>query len=310
MKTATRFGAVLAMAFLTAACWSAHAQEKFATPDEAVQALRHAAEAQDTTAFHQIFGPDDKLLLTGDQVQDADNRAKFAHAMAEGCHQVSEGSDKITLEIGAMHWPFPIPLVKADSQWHFDTDAGREEIIDRHIGRDELNAIGLCRAYVDAQREYYNLNPDGSGAAKYAMKFKSDPDTKDGLYWETTSGETASPFAQVVASAHLEGYGSKEGTGHHPFHGYFFKILTRQGRDAPGGKMSYMHHGELTKGFALLAYPQYWGQSGVMTFIINANGKLYQQDLGANTDAMAKSIKEYNPDSKWTLVEDQGVLEH
>jgi hypothetical protein len=284
-------------------------QRTFASPDEAIQALRNATEPRDKAALDQIFGPDAKLLRTGDEVQDANNSAKFAKALSENCQQVPDGDDKITLEIGTNNWPFPIPLVKTNSQWVFDTAAGREEIINRHIGRDELNAIGVCSAYVEAQRQYATLNTDGSGTAKYALKFKSTPGKKDGLYWQAADGETPSPFDAVVAEAHLEGYGSKEGTGHHPFHGYFFKVLTRQGKDAPGGKMNYMSHGNLTKGFALVGWPEHWDQSGVMTFIVNQDGKIYERNLGEKTAEIAASMKEYNPDSNWTLEQDQGMME-
>ncbi len=200
--------------------------------------------------------------------------------------------------------------MKTNSQWQFDTDAGKEEIINRHIGKDELHAIGVCGAYADAQRQYATLNADGSGIVKYALKFKSAPGKKDGLYWKAAEGEAASPFGPLVAEAHVEGYGhNKEGSGPHPFHGYFFRILTRQGNDAPGGKMNYMSHGNLTKGFALVAWPEHWDQSGIMTFIVNQDGKIYQRNLGEKTAQIVKWIKEYNPDSEWTLVQDQGVFE-
>jgi hypothetical protein len=153
------------------------------------------------------------------------------------------------------------------------------------------------------------MNPDGSGTIKYALNFKSTPGQKDGLYWDSGDGETPSPFAGVVAQAHLEGYGSKEGSGHHPFHGYFFKILTRQGKDAPGGKMNYMHHGDLTRGFALVAWPEHWDQSGVMTFIVNQDGKVYQRNYGEKTRLVASTMKDYNPDDDWMPVQDQGILE-
>jgi hypothetical protein len=317
----TRFSAILTMAIVTAACSvlpatlhaaeqkAAVAQRSFASPEEAIKALLEATQAKDKAALDQIFGPGVNLLRTGDEVQDANNRAKFAQALAEGCQQVPEGDGKITLEIGTNNWPFPIPLVKTNSQWQFDTDAGKEEIINRHIGRDELNAIGLCGAYVDAQRQYATLNTDGSGTTKYALKIKSTPAKKDGLYWEAAAGEAASPFGSLVAEAQAEGYGSKEGSGHHPFHGYFIKILTRQGKDAPGGKMDYMSHGNLTKGFALVAWPEHWDQSGIMTFIVNQDGKIYQRNLGEKTARIAGAMKEYNPDSEWTLVQDQGVFE-
>jgi hypothetical protein len=198
----------------------------------------------------------------------------------------------------------PIPLVKADGQWHFDTAAGKEEIINRHIGKDELHAIGVCRAYVAAQRQYAGAN---SEATKYAQKFKSTAGMKDGLYWPAVGEEPASPFGPLVAQAHLEGFGPKMGTGVKPFHGYYFRILTCQGKDAPGGKMNYMSGGNLTGGFALVAYPEHWDRSGIMTFIVNQDGKVYQRNLGEKTSQIAGAMKEYNPDSEWTLVQDEGV---
>jgi hypothetical protein len=201
----------------------------------------------------------------------------------------------------------PIPLVKADGQWRFDTAAGKEEIINRHIGKDEMNAIGVCRAYVAAQRQYAAANAATGGGAKYALKFKSAAGMKDGLYWPAAN-EPASPFGALVAQAHVEGFGQKMGTGTHPFHGYYFRILTRQGKDAPGGEKDYMTDGNLTAGFALVAYPQTWDQSGIMTFIVNQDGLVYQSNLGEKTAEIAGAMTEYNPDSKWTLVQDEGVL--
>ncbi|MGA2173680.1 MAG: DUF2950 domain-containing protein [Verrucomicrobiota bacterium] len=284
------------------------AQRLFASPDDAVKALQAAAEAKDKTALSEIFGPEFDELITGDQVQDANNAQRFATAMAQGCHPVNEGEDKITLEVGTNSWPMPIPLVKADGQWHFDTAAGKEEIINRHIGKDELHAIGVCRAYVTAQRQYASANPDAGAGAKYAQKFKSTPGKKDGLYWPAAENEPASPFGPLVAEAHAEGYGNNKGTGPHPFHGYYFRILTRQGSAAPGGKMNYMSHGNLTEGFALVAYPEHWDQSGIMTFIVNQDGKVFQRNLGEKTSRRAGAMKEYNPDSEWTPVQDEGVV--
>ena len=181
------------------------AQRLFASPDEAVKALQAATEAKDKAALREIFGPEVHELLTGDEVQDANNAQRFAALMAQGCKQVKEGEDKITLEVGTNSWPMPIPLVKADGQWHFDTAAGKEEIINRHIGKDELHAIGVCRAYVTAQRQYAAANPD-AGGAKYAQKFKSTPGKKDGLYWPAAENEPASPFGPLVAEAHARGF--------------------------------------------------------------------------------------------------------
>ena len=283
------------------------AQRLFASPDEAVKALRAATEAKDKAALREIFGPEFDGLLTGDQVQDANNAQSFATALAQDCKLVNEGEDKITLEVGTNNWPMPIPLVKAGGHWHFDTAAGKEEIVNRHIGKDELHAIGVCRAYVAAQRQYAAANPEAGEGTKYAQKFKSAAGKKDGLYWPTAGEEPASPFGPLVAQAHVEGFGQKMGTGVKPFHGYYFKILTCQGKDAPGGEMDYMSGGNLTGGFALVAYPQHWDQSGIMTFMVNQDGKVYQRNLGEKTSQVAAAMKEYNPGSDWTLVQDEGV---
>ncbi len=316
-----RFPSFLTVALWTCACGilpaaepeaaaqkPAVTQRLFASPDEAIKALRAATEAKDKSALGEIFGPEFKGLLTGDEVQDANNARQFATAMAQGCAPVKEGEDKITLEIGTNNWPMPIPLVKADGQWHFDTEAGKDEIINRHIGKDELHAIGVCRAYVTAQRQYADAIPKVGGGANYAQKFKSTPGKRDGLYWPAAENEPASPFGPLVAEAHAEGYGGHQGNGPHPFHGYYFKILTRQGKAAPGGKLNYLSEGLLAAGFALVAYPEHWDQSGIMTFIVNQNGKVFQQNLGEKTSRIAAAMKEYNPDGEWTLVQDEGVL--
>jgi hypothetical protein len=284
------------------------AQRSFTSPEEAIKALQAATAAKDKAALDGIFGPDIHELLTGDEVQDSNNAQKFAAAMAQSCKPVNEGDDKITLQIGTNDWPMPIPLVKADGQWHFDTAAGKEEIINRHIGKDELHAIGVCQAYVNAQQQYATSNKDADGKPKYALKFKSTPGKKDGLYWATVEGEPASPFGPLVAEAHAEGYVGNTSKGPHAFHGYYFRILTRQGSAVPGGKMNYVDHGNLTKGFALVAYPEHWDQSGIMTFIVNQDGKVYQRNLGEKTSRIAAAMKEYNPDSEWTLVPDEGVV--
>jgi hypothetical protein len=282
-------------------------QRLFASPEEAVKTMLDAAKAGDKAALHEIFGPDIHGLLTGDEVQDKANFDGFSRAMGQACVAEPEGADRVILDIGTNNWPFPIPLVKKDGQWFFDTDAGREEIINRQIGRDELNAIGVCRAYVAAQRQYFSKDRDGSGVPKYALKFKSTPGKQDGLYWKST--DEPSPFGALVAEAHSEGYGhDKKSEGPHPFHGYLFRILTSQGRAAPGGKSSYIVQGNLTAGFALVAYPEQWGKSGIMTFIVNQEGKVYQRNLGEKT-TKAAGMTRYNPDANWTLVPEPGVTE-
>jgi hypothetical protein len=283
-------------------------QQLFASPDEAAKSLQTAAEAKDKAALRAIFGPEFDQFVTGDEVLDANNAQRFATLLAQGCQAVKAGDDRVTFEIGTNNYPMAIPLVKADGQWHFDTTAGKEEIINRHIGKDELHAIGVCRAYVAAQQQYANSIPKVGGGANYAQKFKSTPGKKDGLYWESAGNEPASPFGPLVAEAHAEGYGKYKGAGPHPFHGYYFRILTRQGKAAPGGKMNYMSEGILAGGFALVAYPEHWDQSGIMTFIVNQDGKVFQQNLAEKTSRIAAAMKEYNPDSQWTLVPDEGVL--
>jgi Protein of unknown function (DUF2950) len=284
-------------------------QESFPSPEAALIALKRAVASGDNSALIKIFGPDFPELMTGDKVQDANNRKKFAADMAAHCQYVKEGDDKITLEIGADDWPMPIPLVQVNGQWHFDTATGKEEIINRHVGKDELTAIGVCRAYVAAQRQYASDNPSGAEGTVYAQHFKSSAGKKDGLYWPAAGNEPVSPFGPLVAEAQAEGYViHKKGTGPHPFHGYYFRILTQQGEAAPGGKISYLSQGAMRNGFALVAYPEHWDQSGVMTFIVNQDGKVLQSNLGEETSRLAGALKDYNPDSQWTLVQDEGIL--
>ncbi|MDB6015674.1 MAG: hypothetical protein JWR19_163 [Pedosphaera sp.] len=282
-------------------------QKLFVSPDEATKTLLAAAQAADKPAMHEIFGPEVQDLLTGDEAQDKANFEGFSRALAAACVQVPEGNDRVMLNIGTNNWPFPIPLVKKEGHWFFDTAAGREEIINRHIGRDELNAIGACRAYVVAQQAYYGKDRDGSGVLKYALKFKSSPGKADGLYWSPTNGP--SPLSALVAEAHAEGYGFNQKGGPQAFHGYLFRILTSQGDAAPGGKSNYLVQGNLTAGFALVAYPEQSGKSGIMTFIVNQEGKIYQQDLGEKTTRIAARMTQYNPDNNWKLVPEPGLFE-
>jgi len=281
-------------------------EQTFATPNDAIKALRAAIETDDQPALARIFGPQIHELMTGDKVQDANNEKMFAAKMAEKCDPVGDGDNKITLVIGDEEWPMPIPLVKADDQWYFDTASGKEEIINRHVGRDEIEAINVCRVYVKAQRRYARENPQGGAETAYAQHLKSKPGQKDGLYWPVSAGERKSPFGSLVAEAESEGYVvHARGTGRHPFHGYYFRILTQQGGSAPGGAMDYITNGSLTQGFALVAYPETWDQSGVMTFIVNQDGKVYQKNLGEDTASIARSMKKYDPDSSWELVPEE-----
>ena len=284
-------------------CRSAPSPRRRRPPIELV----NAAKAQDRQALHAIFGPEITNLLTGDQTLDERHREEFARDLTEGCEIVPQGKDRMTLEIGRDPWPFPIPLIQTNGRWIFDTIAGEEEIINRHIGRDEYYAIGVCRVYVKAQRDYASRFAGSNGAPKYAERFKSAPGKLDGLYWPAGTSGAPSPLSPFVAEASLEGYNWTSGTGPRPFHGYCFRILTRQGPAAPGGKMDYVRHGEMTGGFALVAFPVRWGESGIMTFMANQDGVVYQRSFGEKTARRAAAIKEYNPDKGWTVVQEPGI---
>jgi hypothetical protein len=287
----------------------AMSQRTFTSPAEATNELVKAAQSRDRQAIREIFGPEITNLLTGDKTLDEKHFDAFASDLAERCDAVPEGTSKVILEISKELWSFPIPLIETNGGWVFDTMAGEEEIINRHVGRDEYYAIGVCRAYVKAQREYAGRFAGGNGAPRYAEKFRSTPGKMDGLYWPADIIEKPSPFSPFVAEAGLEGYHWGRGQGARPFHGYFFKILTRQGSAASGGKMNYVRDGEMTGGFALVAYPVRWGESGIMTFIVNQDGVVYQRSLGEKTARTAAAMKEYNPDTQWTVVQEPGITD-
>jgi DUF2950 family protein len=292
-------------------------QATFSTPEEAMQAVVEAAKTKDRAALTRIFGPDDDQLLSGDPVEDNRDLENFAAAVSVSADLKKEDDTKCTMVVGKNNYPLPIPIVKQGDHWIFDTKAGIDEILNRRIGQNELSAITTCRAYVVAQWEYFtegHLAPDG--VAAYAQKFRSTPGKHDGLFWETAEGEKPSPLGELIAAARAEGYGPKGQTqaqgeeqgqkhAHSPYHGYFFKILTRQGSHAPGGKYSYIINGNMIAGYSLLAYPAKWGNSGVMTFIVNQQGRVYQKNLGPNTEKIASAITEYDPDPSWKPVGEQ-----
>jgi hypothetical protein len=276
-------------------------QRSFDSPEEAVKALAAATKSGDRAAVDAIFGPEVKDLLSGDPKQDAIEFASFARSIGRYSHLVKKADDRFVLDIGDQNWPLPIPLVKTDGKWLFDTPAGRDEIINRRVGEDELNAIGVCRAYVAAQREYASEDRDGSGVLKYAQRLKSASGAKDGLYWKASDDEDPSPFGPLVAEARAEGYGGKTAEGQpQPFKGYLFRILTSQGAAAPGGAFDYVINGNLIAGFGLVAYPAHWGESGVMTFIVNQWGKVYESNLGEDSAKIASAMTQFNPDGDWT----------
>jgi hypothetical protein len=278
-------------------------QEQFDSDDKAAAALVAAARARDSDALKRIFGPSVHEFVTGDKVEDEAAFDRFVKNA--GDHLELEKIDNHTsvIDIGKDNWPFPIPLTRRDNgKWFFDTEAGKQEILDRVIGGYELETIDVCRAYVEAQREYATEDRNGDGVLQYAQRFISH-NGKDGLYWPSVPGEEESPMGELMAEATLEGYAVGTGNpGPHPFHGYVYHILTRQGDAAAGGRYDYIINGRMIAGFALVACPTDYRTSGVMTFVISHQGKLYQKDLGPHTTEIARAMTEYNPDSTWTLV--------
>jgi hypothetical protein len=284
-------------------CASAADEPTFASPQDAVNALVAAATNHDTNALHSIFGPTGHELISPDVVQATEGFKLFIQHLTERTQLVTNSDSNVTLEIGANGWPFPSPLVKQDGQWFFDTAAGEQEILNRRAGRDEIGAIDVCNAYVEAQREYASQDRMGDGVLAYAQFLRSTPGTHDGLFCPTNSGGELSPLGPLVAQARVEGYhrtATMLDDEQAPYHGYYFKILTRQGKHAPGGKYNYIINGRMIAGFALVAWPAEWGNTGVMTFIVNQQGKVYQKNLGPRTAKTAKAITTYNPDDTWT----------
>jgi hypothetical protein len=293
------FAATTLAFFIFAA--GALAQERFSSPDDAVNALIAAAKAGDPAALVRVLGLEGReIVSSGDPVADASARQRVIEAY-DAKHQVAmEGENKAVLVIGDGDWPFPIPLVRAKGQWSFDTAAGRDEVLMRRIGRNEFRTIETCLAYVDAQEDYAEKGIDGNGV--YAQRIVSTTGKKDGLYWPVQAGEEGSPLGELAAAAAAEGY--RAGEQRIPYHGYYYKVLTRQGPDAAGGALDYVVRGKMIGGFALVAYPAEYRNSGVMTFIVNHKGKVYEKDLGPNTRSVAEGMTTFNPDSTWQAVDE------
>jgi hypothetical protein len=314
------FLAICLFASVRAAHAQTVAQSTFSSADDALQALVSAAKEKDRAALAKVFGPDYNKLLTGDEVEDNKDLDEFSTAVGESAQLQKVDDSKVVVTVGNDNWPMPIPLVQKDGKWLFDTKAGLEEALNRKIGENELSAIATSRAYAVAQWEYYTEGDwDHDSVAEYAQKMISTSGKHDGLYWETSEDDKPSPLGKLVAAARAEGYGPKTespdaaGKGgaeekeavaeeRAPYHGYYFKILTRQGPAAPGGKYSYIINGNMIAGYALVAYPSKWGSSGVMTFIINQQGRVYEKNLGSNTAKIAAAMAEYNPDPSWKFV--------
>ena len=286
---------------------STSAGKKFASPEEAVAALQRAAAAADTNALRLILGPDSDDLENPDRIQATNELKSFSSGVVESNYLERVSDTFVILEVGKDLWPFPVPIVKKDGGWFFDTAAGKDELLNRRIGRNEISTLEVVRAYVDAQREYASRDRDGDEILKYAQRLVSSPGKHDGLYWPESDGEL-SPLGPLVAFASLESYSpelrEEVEAERGPYHGYLFKILTRQGQHARGGKYNYVINGNMIAGFALVAWPAEYGETGIMTFIVNQQGRVYQKDLGPTTSKIAKKMKAYDPDRTWKLSPD------
>jgi hypothetical protein len=279
-------------------------QKTFSSPEEAVKTAVTAARNNDDKEIMSIFGPSAKdLIFSGDAVADKQRREQFLKSYDEKNSLVAE-KDGMVLVIGKNDWPFPIPLVKKGEVWFFDTDKGREEILNRRIGENELSTIQTVLAIVDAQREYAIKDIDGDGIPEYAQKFMSDAGKKNGLYWEAKEGEEPSPLGPAVAQAKKGGYaGKKSGDKPSPFHGYYYRILKAQGKNAAGGAYDYFVKGKMIGGFAVIASPAKYGNSGIKTFMVNHQGIVYEKDLGKSTEKIVQAMDTFDPDKSWEKVE-------
>jgi hypothetical protein len=286
-------------------------QKVFGSPEEAMKALVETVKTSDRKGMMAILGPEgEDIISSGDEVADKNTQEQFVKAYQERVDFVKEKEDRVSIIVGKNYWPFSIPIVKKGEGWVFDTKAGREEMLNRRIGRNELKTIQFCLAYVEAQREYATTDRGRDGIIQYAQKIASDKDRRNGLYWEAAEGEVPSPLGPLAAKAAAEGYGPlaakaaaegyrRAGDKPTPFHGYYYKILKGQGPNAPGGAYHYVINGHMVAGFALVAWPAEYGVSGVTTFLVNQNGTVYEKDLGPRTGEMAKAMTRYNPDQTW-----------
>ena len=278
--------------------------QTFGSEEEAVTALVDALRVNQPGSLQAVLGPgSEKLLSSGDKYSDAAERQKFLAAYDENHKLLPAEPGRMVLQVGKNDWPFPIPLVQADGRWHFDSQAGAQEVVNRRIGRNEIAAIRTSLAYVDAQKDFFALTGQ-NGTAEYAQRLVSSPGKHDGLYWPAAGGEPESPLAPLMAQAQEEGYPGERVSGKPvPYHGYFFRILSGQGSSTPEGARDYISGGKMTNGFALIAWPAAYGSSGIMTFIVNQDGGVFQKDLGATTAANAAATRLFDPDLSWARVE-------
>jgi hypothetical protein len=308
-----RLPVALAASFVAAFIWvgnavaaSPSAPTTFSSPDDAVKTLVEAAKIGNVDALVRIFGSDSRdWLLSGDDVQDAQARQRFVTAYEQKSALEMQGSDKVVLSVGDDGFPFPFPLVQKAGRWSFDAAAGREELLNRWVGRDELATIETLRAIVDAQREYATMVGTPGHVPEYAQKLRSSPGKKDGLYWPAAAGEKESPLGPLLADAVKAGYRAPDpDSGPVPYQGYYFRILTGQGEHAPDGAYDYVVKGKMIGGFAVIAYPAKYGVSGVKTFMVNQSGVVYEADLGPQTQKVAERMQKFDPGTGWSKDEE------
>jgi len=276
-------------------------QKIFSSPDTAVAALVEAVKAKDEPALREALGKRGvDLIALRDPSADAKRFDRFLSAYQESNKLVPQGDAKVVLEVGKDAWPFPIPLVAVAGGWRFDARLGEQEVLARRIGRNELEAMQVCLAIADAEHEYASVDWNKNGVVEYAPRFTSTPGKRDGLYWEDSEGEPQSPLGPLVAAAGTDSEAPRAAAERVPYHGYYYRILTRQGKNAKGGARSYIVHGEMIGGFAVLAYPARYRQTGIKSFMLNHDGVLYEKDLGKDTASVAARMRAFDPDPSWT----------
>jgi hypothetical protein len=298
----------LALGMHAAAAAAAEAQRHFPGVGAAIDAIVAAAEAGDPAALGAILGPDsEELYSSGDPVADRNSLQEFIEAVRARTVIQHESPDRVTFSVGDDEWPVPTPLVKDTQGWRFDGAAGKDEIVNRRIGRNELYAIEILREFVAAQEDYAAADPMRSGIRQYAQRMSSTTDRRDGLYWPVAANEAPSPLSELAAAAIREGYADADTSKPVPFHGYLYRILTAQGEQAPGGAKSYVVEGRMTGGFAFVAWPAEHGNAGIKSFVVNQQGIVFEKDLGADTEKLAAAMSEYNPDDSWEPVEETDI---
>jgi hypothetical protein len=299
---------IIASVVALSAC--ARKPQEFDSPEAAVQAMVDAAKSDGNGALMKLFGKDgEPLVNSGDEVADKNARARFLERYAEANSIDKAVPESVVLEVGADKWPFPVPIVSEGGKWHFDTPTGVDELVNRRVGANELDTIQSCLAYADAQREYYMRNPENAPLLHYAGRLISADGKKDGLYWPAGENEEISPLGLGFAAARAEGYEPKDGSMKGvPFHGYIYRLLTRQGANAPGGAYDYVVNGELLGGFAAIAFPAEYGSSGVMTFMVSHDGVVYSKDLGPETAKLALAVDTFDPGPDWKKEEGENLI--